>query len=132
MKRHVLFGLLLVAVAAVFVGGWVLLGLPPFSGPEVKAQALVQIGGCCGGYEMAPQTGAATGEAATKAASGKVVNTRCPIMGGVVDPNKAPASLTREFKDQKVGFCCGMCPAQWDKLSDDEKEAKLKTASGSK
>ena len=55
----------------------------------------------------------------------KVSNTRCPIMGLPIDPAKVPENLTRMYKGQKIGFCCAMCPAKWDKLSDREKEAKL-------
>jgi hypothetical protein len=53
-------------------------------------------------------------------------------MGGAVDPNTVPDSLTREFKGQKVGFCCGGCPGTWDKLSDAEKEAKFKAVTNPK
>lgn len=62
----------------------------------------------------------------TTTPAGKVVNVVCPIMGTQIDPAKVPDSLTREYKGQKVGFCCGACPAAWDKLSDAEKDAKLK------
>lgn len=57
-----------------------------------------------------------------------VVNKRCPIMGSVLDPAKVPQELTRVWKGQKVGFCCAGCPAAWDRLSDAEKDAKLKAA----
>lgn len=56
------------------------------------------------------------------------VNGTCPIMGSVIDPAKVPASLTRDFKGQKVGFCCAGCPDSWDKLTDEEKTAKLAAA----
>ena len=53
------------------------------------------------------------------------VNDHCPIMGSAVsDP--VPASLVREYKGGKVAFCCAACLPAWDKLSDSEKEAKLK------
>ena len=55
----------------------------------------------------------------------KVINVKCPIMGGKVDPEKVAQKLTREFKEQKIGFCCGMCPMKWDKLTDEQKQAKL-------
>ena len=35
------------------------------------------------------------------------------------------ANLVREFNGQQVAFCCGGCPAGWDKLSDADKAAKL-------
>jgi len=59
---------------------------------------------------------------------GGIVNARCPIMGTQLDPAKVPAELTREFRGQKVGFCCGGCPAAWDKLTDQDKQAKLDAA----
>ena len=65
---------------------------------------------------------------ATKSAG--VVNAKCPIMGTAIDPAKVPADLAREYKGQKVGFCCSMCPPAWDKLTDAEKDAKLKAAMG--
>jgi hypothetical protein len=52
-------------------------------------------------------------------------NTVCPIMGSKIDTSKLPASLIREFNGQKVGFCCAGCPAQWDKLTDAQKQARL-------
>ena len=39
-------------------------------------------------------------------------NTVCPIMGSKIDPANVPANLIREFKGQKVAFCCGGCPSQ--------------------
>jgi len=65
---------------------------------------------------------------APAAAAGKVVNKTCPIMGSKIDPDNVPANLTRVYKDQTVGFCCTMCPPQWDKLSDAEKSTKLAAA----
>ena len=59
------------------------------------------------------------------AAEGKVANKVCPIMGLKIDPEKTPESRTRMFGGMKVGFCCDMCPGQWDKLSDEEKQKKL-------
>lgn len=66
--------------------------------------------------------------AAPAAGDGKAVNSKCPIMGSKIDPANVPANLTRVFKGQTVGFCCGGCPGAWDKLSDDEKQAKLDAA----
>jgi len=56
------------------------------------------------------------------------VNGICPIMGSPVDKAKVPVSLTRDFKGQKIGFCCAGCPDSWDKLTDEEKTAKLAAA----
>jgi hypothetical protein len=56
------------------------------------------------------------------------VNGACPITGNPIDPAKVPVSLTRDFKGQKVGFCCGGCPGPWDKLTDEQKTAKLAAA----
>ena len=54
------------------------------------------------------------------------VNGKCPISGKEFDKMNAPADHTRMYKGMKVGFCCAVCPTQWDKLSDEEKDAKLK------
>jgi hypothetical protein len=59
---------------------------------------------------------------------GKVANMRCPIRGTKIDPKAVPASLTRTFDGKKVGFCCPGCPAAWDKLSDEQKAAKLQAS----
>ncbi|MCE5327022.1 MAG: hypothetical protein LLG01_11485 [Planctomycetaceae bacterium] len=55
-------------------------------------------------------------------------NTKCPMMGSKIDASKVTPALTREFKGQKVAFCCGGCPAAWDKLTDAQKQAKLDAA----
>jgi hypothetical protein len=85
---------------------------------------------CCGdgaGGSAGHQHGAAATPAAGQASAAPVAfaNTKCPIMGGAIDPAKVPESLTRVYKDQKVAFCCAMCPGQWDKLTDAQKDAKL-------
>jgi len=103
MAALVLVGLALVAVAAA---------------PALAA-------GCC--PTMGPKAGA-DGPTTAPADDAKVVNARCPIMGTKLDRDKVPASLTRTFGGQKVGFCCGGCPGKWDKLSDEQKAAKLKAA----
>ena len=54
------------------------------------------------------------------------VNDRCPIMGGKFNPEKISAELTRMHGEQKVGFCCAGCPAQWDRLTEAQKIARLK------
>ena len=79
---------------------------------------------------VAPATCAAVkapAKARTKAQA-KVVNVRCPISGKKINRAKVPDSLIREYKGQKVGFCCPNCPPEWDKLTDAEKDAKLKAA----
>jgi len=53
------------------------------------------------------------------------VNTYCPIMGGKIDPAHVRPDSTRQFNGQTIAFCCGGCPAQWDKLDDQHKQAKL-------
>ena len=53
------------------------------------------------------------------------VNATCPVMGSKINPAKVTANLVREYKGQKVAFCCAGCPATWDKLSVSQKQAKL-------
>ena len=69
---------------------------------------------------------AATHKAAS--ATGAIANTRCPIMGSKLDPSKVPANLTRVYEGKKIGFCCGGCPAKWDKLSETQRKEKLMKA----
>lgn len=64
----------------------------------------------------------------TTASAEHYANTRCPIMNNPIDPTDVPPALVREYKGKKVAFCCGGCPAQWDKLTDAEKDAKLEAA----
>ena len=60
------------------------------------------------------------------------VNARCPISGKDIDMMNRPKDCTRVYKGTKVGFCCPNCPLEWDKLTDAEKEAKLKASMPSK
>ncbi|MBE3063757.1 MAG: hypothetical protein IMZ69_01910 [Spirochaetes bacterium] len=64
--------------------------------------------------------------ASASAAPAGFVNTKCPIMGSPINPSNVTAGLTRVHKGKKVAFCCGGCPAKWDRLTDAEKNAKLK------
>jgi hypothetical protein len=54
------------------------------------------------------------------------VNGKCPISGKEFDKMDVPADHTRMYKGMKIGFCCSNCPIAWDKLTDEEKDAKLK------
>ena len=87
---------------------------------------------CCPGpsraVRVAPSVDAASGSAAPTAASGRTVNSVCPMMGGKFDPNKIAPELVVAYKDGKVGFCCAMCIPKWNKLSDTEKDKKLAAA----
>jgi len=56
----------------------------------------------------------------------RMANTRCPMTGMTIDPMKVPESQTRMCKGMKIGFCSSDCLVAWDKLSDAEKDAKLK------
>ncbi len=49
-----------------------------------------------------------------------LANTHCPVSGG-----KAKDTITVEWDGKTVGFCCAPCIADWEKLSDEEKAAKL-------
>ncbi len=68
---------------------------------------------------------AAISEAIGRHVKPKFVNDRCPIMGSPINPEKVAKNLIRDYKGQKVAFCCAGCPSKWDKLSAAEKEAKL-------
>ncbi len=55
-------------------------------------------------------------------------NNRCPIMGSPINPEKVTKNLIRDYKGQKVAFCCAGCPSTWDKLTNAQKQAKLAKA----
>ncbi len=52
-------------------------------------------------------------------------NNHCPIMGSPINSEKVTKNLIRDYKGQKVAFCCAGCPSAWDKLTDTQKQAKL-------
>ena len=52
------------------------------------------------------------------------VNTVCPIMGGEVQSDGGSAI----WNGTTVAFCCEGCAPKWDKLSDEDKAAKLPAA----
>ena len=59
-----------------------------------------------------------------------VVNAWCPIVSeNPVSSTKATSrALTRNWRGQRVGFCCEGCPATWDGLSDEQRSAALSRA----
>ena len=90
-------------------------------GPDCKM-------GDMGGFRLWPSKKddqAQAGPARGAVSGAAIVNARCPIMGG-----KPVATLTRDYNGQTVGFCCGMCPGQWDRLTDAQKDAKLAKVAG--
>ena len=77
-------------------------------------------------FTKAVSTGTGTSSSPTAA----VINTKCPIMGGKVNPATVPANLIREFGGKKIGFCCAGCPKKWDNLPDAKKAELLAKLSG--
>jgi hypothetical protein len=75
--------------------------------------------------QKAQKTLAAIKEAIAKCKKSEFVNDSCPIMGTPIEPDKVTKDLIRDYKGQKVAFCCKQCPSAWDKLTDAEKDAKL-------
>lgn len=59
-------------------------------------------------------------------------NALCPIMGSPITPDKVSSDLIRDYKGQKVAFCCAGCPAKWDGLTDTQKAARLAEAQAAK
>ena len=53
-------------------------------------------------------------------------NAHCPISGKQFDMMNIPGNLTTMYKGKKVGFCCQACLSVWDKMSDTEKDKKIK------
>jgi len=77
---------------------------------------------------MSPEGGAAAPAHHRHAAAEPAppfVNTRCPIMGGTIDPARVGDDLVRTWKGRRIAFCCAGCPALWDDLPEADKQAKL-------
>ncbi len=55
----------------------------------------------------------------------KFANVRCPIMNSPIKPDKVTKDLIRDYKGEKIAFCCAGCPAAWDKFSNTQKAVKL-------
>ena len=64
-------------------------------------------------------------QAVKKQIAPEYVNSKCPMMGGPIDPSKVTAALTREFNGQTIAFCCNGCPGMWDRLTDEQKQEKV-------
>ena len=86
-----------------------------------KETALAQL-------HKAQQMLAAINEDIGKYVKPKFANVRCPVMGSPINPDKVAKNLIRDYKGQKIAFCCRGCPATWDKLTDAEKDSKLAKA----
>lgn len=71
------------------------------------------------------QSTSPTAPANKSATAATYANTRCPIMNTPIDPAAVTPDLTRTYKGKVVAFCCNVCPPQWDKLTDTQKDAKL-------
>jgi len=56
------------------------------------------------------------------------VNRRCPMMGNSIDMMSCPKERTCMYKGMKIGFCSQGCVAAWEKMTEAEKDAKLKEA----
>lgn len=60
----------------------------------------------------------------------RVVNAFCPVMEEhPVGTDKAPYMAlpenVRTYRGKKIGFCCDDCPAQWDAMTDADRDASL-------
>lgn len=44
-----------------------------------------------------------------------VANAKCPITGGTLGSDGVAENLTRDYKGQKIGFCCDGCPEEWER-----------------
>lgn len=78
--------------------------------PIALLSGLALLGGCQNNKASEPK------------ASMGIVNAKCPI----VPADELPANpATVEFKGQKVGFCCPGCISDWNRLSDEQKQARI-------
>lgn len=73
---------------------------------------------------------ASNSKPATASASAKPVNKVCAIM--TEHPVKEKNTPTVAWKGQTVGFCCGDCIDEWNKLSAADKDKALASALAAK
>ena len=59
-----------------------------------------------------------------------IVNPRCPVMSTVLMDKQVEESMTRMYKDQRVGFCCNVCLGKWDAMNDTDREVIFRQAMG--
>ena len=80
--------------------------------PEVTSKHTVVIGFCCEKCQAKFKEDPTSEKfaAAVKAAAGKPVNAKCPVSGKDIDAEK-----TVVYKGQTIAFCCGKCPAGFEK-----------------
>lgn len=64
------------------------------------------------------QGGAKTAQTASM---GAISNKRCPM----VPADPINPKVTTSFKGKTVGFCCPGCIEDWDRLTEDQKQARL-------
>jgi hypothetical protein len=93
----------------------------------IRAYKGQKIGFCCAGC---PEKWDGLSEAQKEAKlkqyqAPSFINTTCPIMGSAIQSQRVSPNLVRQYRGQRVAFCCPGCPAQWDKLSDAQKQSKL-------
>lgn len=54
--------------------------------------------------------------------SAAFLNDRCPMM-----PDAGVDGVTTaEFRGQQIGFCCSDCLGEWQRMSDDDRAARLR------
>ena len=107
----------------------------PIMGGEAKATVTTTwngktIGFCCkpcipkwnalSDEQKAAKLRASMTDDAEKPEAKKVVNAKCPIMGG-----EAKGTVTTEWHGKTIGFCCPPCIPKWDALSEPQKAKKL-------
>jgi hypothetical protein len=80
----------------------------------IALASLALVGGCKSNAKK-------TETASASPASMGMLNTKCPLMPDhPIDP-----TVTTAYGEGKVGFCCKGCVPQWNKLTDEQKAARL-------
>lgn len=85
------------------------------------------LAGCAGDTTVSTEnlvTPEATGESASQETETATSNKNCPIMGHAVTADGG----TLAWSGKTIGFCCEGCKPEFEKLSDEDKTAKLAEA----
>lgn len=74
-----------------------------------------------GGCQQEKKTETAASNASAQPASMGVLNSKCPLM----PDHPIDQAVTVAYGEGKVAFCCKGCIPQWNKLTDEQKAARL-------
>lgn len=65
-------------------------------------------------------------------ADSRTINSMCPIGGHEFNPVNHSEELVREYKGDKIGFCCDGCSTAWDAMGAKQRDEVYALAKANK